>query len=220
MASAPINQNQQVTGGQQVLQSLASRGSAVSRMNASDAPERQTAPAIGQVRDGRMLGAQGPVDQVDMGSVMSQVLRSPALNGLLAGVSEQTGAGSPDALRNMLQSFTQSPQMRNAVNQIVEQVDSQDIGNMFAGLGGGQGGGIDMSRMFQQMMPIVSRALGAGSTLGQPNPVLEPESHPPYNERSLSRDDNVPNPEVCMDFIKLVCRLQILVVMCCWSNPA
>ncbi|CAB4265482.1 unnamed protein product [Prunus armeniaca] len=96
----------------------------------------------------------------------------------------------------MLQSFTQSPQMRNAVNQIVEQVDSQDIGNMFAGLGGGQGGGIDMSRMFQQMMPIVSRALGAGATLGQPNPVLEPESHPPYNERSLSRDDNVPNPEI------------------------
>ncbi|CAL2232959.1 unnamed protein product [Prunus armeniaca] len=196
MASAPINQNQQVTGGQQVLQSLASRGSAVSRMNTSDAPARQTAPAIGQVRDGTALGAQGPVDQVDMGSMMSQVLRSPALNGLLAGVSEQTGAGSPDALRNMLQSFTQSPQMRNAVNQIVEQVDSQDIGNMFAGLGGGQGGGIDMSRMFQQMMPIVSRALGAGSTFGQPNPVLEPESHPPYNERSLSRDDNVPNPEI------------------------
>ncbi|XP_021802571.1 large proline-rich protein BAG6 isoform X5 [Prunus avium] len=168
MTNAPINQNQQVTGGQQVLQSLASRGSAVNRMNTGDAPARQTAPAIGQVRDGRTLGAQG--------------------------VSEQTGAGSPDALRNMLQNFTQSPQMRNAVNQIAEQVDSQDIGNMFAGLGGGQGGGIDMSRMFQQMMPIVSRALGAG--VGQPNPVLEPESHPPYNERSLSRDDNVPNPEI------------------------
>lgn len=202
MTNAPINQNQQVTGGQQVLQSLASRGSAVNRMNTGDAPARQTAPAIGQVRDGRTLGAQGSVDQVDMGSMMSQVLRSPALNGLLAGVSEQTGAGSPDALRNMLQNFTQSPQMRNAVNQIAEQVDSQDIGNMFAGLGGGQGGGIDMSRMFQQMMPIVSRALGAG--VGQPNPVLEPESHPPYNERSLSRDDNVPNPEVCMDFITCI----------------
>lgn len=188
--SDSTGQNQQVSSGQQLLQSLATRSSAGSRLNTSDAPARQTAPTVGQVRDGRSLGEQGPGDQVDMGSVMSQVLQSPALNGLLAGVSEQTGVGSPDALRNMLQNFTQSPQMMNAVNQITEQVDTQDFGNLFAGLGGGQGGGIDMSRMFQQMMPIVSRALGAGSTPAQPSPVVGPESHSLYNERSLNRDDN------------------------------
>lgn len=188
--SASSNQNQQVSSGQQLLQSLATRSSAGSRLNTSDAPARQTAPTVGQVRDGRSLGGQGPGDQVDMGSVMSQVLQSPALNGLLTGVSEQTGVGSPDALRNMLQNFTQSPQMMNAVNQITEQVDTQDFGNLFAGLGGGQGGGLDMSRMFQQMMPIVSRALGAGSIPAQPSPVVGPESHSLYNERSLNRDDN------------------------------
>ncbi|XP_068313634.1 uncharacterized protein [Pyrus communis] len=194
--SAPINQNQQVIGGQQVLQSLASRGSAASRMNLNDAPERQTAPAVGQVRDGRTLGGQGPIGQVDMGSMMSQVLQSPALNGLLAGVSDQTGVGSPDVLRNMLQSFTQNPQMRSAVNQIAEQVDGQDLGNLF---GGGQGGGIDMSRMFQQMMPIVTRALGVGSPPVRPSSALSPESHPPHNERSLSRDDNIPSSEVNLE---------------------
>ncbi|KAM1223348.1 hypothetical protein ACFX2G_043334 [Malus domestica] len=194
--SAPNNQNQQVIGGQQVLQSLVSRGSAASRMNLNDAPERQTAPAVGQVRDGRTLGGQGPIGQVDMGSMMSQVLQSPALNGLLAGVSDQTGVGSPDVLRNMLQSFTQNPQMRSAVNQIAEQVDGQDLGNLF---GGGQGGGIDLSRMFQQMMPIVTRALGAGSPPVRPSSALAPESHPPHNERSLSRDDNIPNSEINLE---------------------
>ncbi|KAM5565255.1 ubiquitin-like domain-containing protein CIP73 [Rosa sericea] len=186
--SASSNQNQQVTSGQQLLQSLATRSTAGSRLSTSDTPARQTVPNVGQVRDGRSLGVQGPGGQVDMGSVMSQVLQSPALNGLLSGVSEQTGVGSPDALRNMLQNFTQSPQMMNAVNQITEQVDTQDFGNLFAGLGGGQGGGIDMSRMFQQMMPIVSRALGAGSSPAQPPPVMGSQSL--YNERSLNRDDN------------------------------
>ncbi|KAM0967563.1 hypothetical protein FF1_016086 [Malus domestica] len=193
ITSFPINQNQQVIGGQQVLQSLASCSSAVSRMNSSDVPARQTVPAVEQVRDGRTLGGQGPVGQVDMGSMMSQVLQSPALNGLLAGVSDQTGVGSPDILRNMLQNFTQNPQMRNAVNQIAEQVDSQDLGNLF---GGGQGGGIDMSRMFQQMMPIVTRALGAGSNPVRPSSALVPESRPPHNERGLSRDDNIPKSEI------------------------
>ncbi|KAM1423481.1 hypothetical protein TB2_015724 [Malus domestica] len=193
ITSFPINQNQQVIGGQQVLQSLASCSSAVSRMNSSDVPARQTVPAVEQVRDGRTLGGQGPVGQVDMGSMMSQVLQSPALNGLLAGVSDQTGVGSPDILRNMLQNFTQNPQMRNAVNQIAEQVDSQDLGNLF---GGDQGGGIDMSRMFQQMMPIVTRALGAGSNPVRPSSALVPESRPPHSERGLSRDDNIPKSEI------------------------
>ncbi|KAL6216316.1 hypothetical protein ACLB2K_009539 [Fragaria x ananassa] len=190
MTSSSSNQNQQVTSAQQLLQSLATRSAAGSRVSTIDTPARQAAPNVGQVRDGRSSGVQGPGGQVDMGSVMSQVLQSPALNGLLTGVSEQTGVGSPDALRNMLQNFTQSPQMMNAVSQITEQVDTQEFGNLFAGLGGGQGGGIDMSRMFQQMMPIVSRALGAGSSPAQPLPVMGTESHSLYNERNLNRDDN------------------------------
>ncbi|XP_030485681.2 uncharacterized protein LOC115702353 [Cannabis sativa] len=130
-------------------------------------------------RNGEPLGGLGSASQDDLAAVMSQVLQSPALNGMLSGVSEQTSVASPDALRNMLQQFTQSPLMRNVVNQIAQQVDGQDVGNMFMGLGG-QGGGFDFPRMFQQMMPIVSRALGSTGL----------QALPQYNQRNLSGYEN------------------------------
>lgn len=169
-------------------------------MNANEQLLGQLPSVVGQVTDSRPLGGQGSDDQIDMASVMSQVLQTPALNGLLAGVSEQTGAGSPDVLRNMLQQFTESPQMRNTINQIAQQVDSQDLGNMFTGLGRGQGGGLDLSRMFQQMMPIVSRAIGGGSTTSQLFPSAEAVTQPEFNGRRLSRDDkpNEHNVQVCI----------------------
>ncbi|XP_022982313.1 large proline-rich protein BAG6-like isoform X1 [Cucurbita maxima] len=145
--------------GQQLLQSLASSAS----MNRSNAHEPSTAsPTL----DSRSLHGPGSDNQIDIGSSMNQVLQSPALNGLLTGLSEQTGVGSPDVLRNMLQQLTQSPQMTNTVNQIAQQVDPQDLEHMFAGSGRGQGGGIDLSSMLQQMMPIVSQVLG-GAGPGQ-----------------------------------------------------
>ncbi|PON90416.1 Ubiquitin [Trema orientale] len=182
--STSSNQNQQIRSNQQVL--------------------GQPSSVIQPVGDGGPLGGQGSVGQGDLASVMSQVLHSPALNGLLTGVSEQTGVGSPDALRNMLQQFTQSPQMRNVVNQIAQQVDNQDAGNMFAGMGG-QGGGLDFSRMFQQMMPIVSRALGTtGSTAPQPVSVLQPQSLPQYGERNSSEYEN--NDQNLQDDLHLVAQ--------------
>lgn len=164
------------------MQSLASHNSVLSRSNAN--------------------GGQGHDLQVDPASIMSQVIQSPALNGLLSGVSDQSGVGSPDMLRNMLQQFSQSPVMRNAVNQIAQQVDSQDIGNMFSGLGGGQGGGIDLSRMVQQMMPIVSRALSGGSNRQESNPAVEAETQLQYNDRRPSRDDQT--SQVCVEFCFII----------------
>ncbi|XP_023522474.1 large proline-rich protein BAG6-like isoform X2 [Cucurbita pepo subsp. pepo] len=176
--------------GQQLSQSLASSAS----MNRSNAHEPSTAsPTL----DSRSLHGPGSDNQIDIGSSMNQVLQSPALNGLLTGLSEQTGVGSPDVLRNMLQQLTQSPQMTNTVNQIAQQVDPQDLEHMFAGSGRGQGGGIDLSSMLQQMMPIVSQVLG-GAGPGQlsssnieretrqppfPNVDIEPRYH---SERSGS----------------------------------
>ncbi|KAM3710958.1 hypothetical protein ACJW31_01G071400 [Castanea mollissima] len=189
-ASASVDQDRRIrTSGQQLLQSLASHSSAANSMNANEQLLGQLPSVVGQVMDSRPLGGQGSDDQIDMASVMSQVLQTPALNGLLAGVSEQTGAGSPDVLRNMLQQFTESPQMRNTINQIAQQVDTQDLGNMFTGLGRGQGGGLDLSRMFQQMMPIVSRAIGGGPTTSQLFPSAEAVTQPEFNGRRLSRDD-------------------------------
>ncbi|KAA8528801.1 hypothetical protein F0562_036156 [Nyssa sinensis] len=184
--SSDPSQNQQTrTDGQQVLQSLASL---VSRRNANTQSSGQLPPSIGRITDSVPSGRQGADGQFNVASVMSQVLHSPALNGLLAGVSEQTGVGSPDVLRNMLDQLTQSPVMRNTVNQIAQQVESQDLGNMFSGLGSGQGGGLDLSRMVQQMILIVSQALSSGSIITQQMPAVGPE--PQYNERRPNRDEN------------------------------
>ena len=113
---------------------------------------------------------QGSDDRIDVSSAMSQVLESPVLDGLLAGVSRQGGVESPNMLRNMLQQFTQNPQIMNTVQQIAQQVDGQEIENMMSGGTQGEGGGFDFSRMVQQMMPLVSRAFTqGGSVIQQPD---------------------------------------------------
>lgn len=166
------DQNQRIRKkGQQILQSIASRSTVVNNINSNEqSPEQLPSP-------------------IDMASLMSQVMQTPSLNGLLTSVSEQAGVGSPDFLRNVLQQLSLSPQMRNTVSQVVQQVDRQDLGNMFAGRGRGQGDGLDLPRMFQQLMPIVSQVLRGGSTRSQLFPAMETEAQPLYNESRLSRDD-------------------------------
>ncbi|XP_062163600.1 ubiquitin-like domain-containing protein CIP73 isoform X2 [Alnus glutinosa] len=208
--SSSVDQNQQIrTSGQHILQSLASHSSAVSSMNANEQSQGQLPSAVGQVMDSRPLGGQGSDGQIDMANIMSQVLQSPALNGLVTGVSEQTGVVSPDLFRNMLQQFSQSPQMRNTVNQIVQQVDTQDLGNMFSGLGRGQGGGLDLPRMFQQMMPIVSQALSGRSTPSQLFSAVEAEPQSRYNER-LSSDDKQNEQNFQIDLQQVAQRIENL----------
>ncbi|KZV14949.1 hypothetical protein F511_32540 [Dorcoceras hygrometricum] len=167
-------QNQQARAvGQHVLQSLASlpsrRNENISAPGQSPDHSRGVIGSTSAARE----NADGPVD---VANAMSEVLQSPALDGLLAGVSRQTGIGSPDMMRNMLQQFTQNPAMRNTMNQIAQQIDTHDLGSMFAGIGGGQGGGIDLGSMMQQMMPIVSQALGGVSSTSQRSIVTEPDT--------------------------------------------
>lgn len=148
-------------------------------------------------RPRRDLSADG---QFDSASAMSQVLRSPVMNNLFAGVSEQTGVGSPNVFRNMLQQLTQNPQIMNTVSQIAQQVDGQDLGNMFSGLGSGQGGGFDLSGMVQQMMPVVSQVLGHGSPTPQLFPTPESETQMRSNERESigAENPNDDNIQVCI----------------------
>ncbi|XP_074373008.1 uncharacterized protein LOC141713472 isoform X2 [Apium graveolens] len=153
-------------------------------------------------------------DQDDTANVMSQVLSSPAMDGLLAGVSRQTGVGSPDVLRNMLGQLTQNPAMMNTVNQIAQQMEGQDFGGMFGGLGSNRSGGIDLSRMFQQMMPIVSQALGSGSAFPQPAPfpqsapALEREVQPTNGGARLSRDEKDRDQSTQIDLQQVVQGLE------------
>jgi hypothetical protein len=97
----------------------------------------------------------------------------------------------------MLQQLTQNPQIMNTVSQIAQQVDSQDLGNMFSGLGSGQGGGIDLSGMVRQMMPVVSQVLVRGSPTPQLFPTPEPEPQMQSNERESNGAEN-PNIQVCI----------------------
>ncbi|KAF8377745.1 hypothetical protein HHK36_031130 [Tetracentron sinense] len=191
-SGASVNQNKQtIANGQQVSQSPASRGSIAYRMDANGSPSGQLSPVLGQIMETMPLEGQGSTGQFEVSSMMSQVLNSPALNGLLAGVSEQAGVGSPAVLRNMLEQVTQSSSMRNTINQIAQQMEGQDLGNMFSGLGGGQGGGLDLSRMLQQMMPIVSQALTRGATHPELFSGVEPNTQAHCNERRPGRDNQL-----------------------------
>lgn len=139
---------------------------------------------------------QNADDPSDVADAISQVLNGPSLDGLLAGVSRQTGIGSPDMFRSMLQQVTQNPAMMSTLNQMAQQMDGHNLGSMFSGLDSrGEGGGFDLSGMMQQMMPFVSQALG-GMSVSQLNP---PSESVPFS--NSSRRDMLPindDPQVCI----------------------
>lgn len=206
-SNIPVSQNLNAgTSGQQLLLSLASRSSGANRASTNEMHSGQIPLSVDRNPESRPA-PQSSNAQLDTASVMSQVIHSPALNGLLAGVSEQTGAGSPNILRNMLQQLTQNPQIMSTVSQIAQQVDSQDIGDMFSGLGSGQGGGIDLSRMVQQMMPVVSQVLGHGSTT-QPFSSVEPESQQQVNESRSSGNERPNDQNVQIDLQEVAQRIE------------
>lgn len=202
------NQNQQsITRGQQVLQSLVSGGSNSNRAGASNL-SMMLGNVFRQIMDSVPLGAQRAGGQIDVTSMMSQVLRSPVMNNILAGVSEQAGVGSPEGLRSIFEQLTQTPSMRNTLDQITQEVEgqSQDLGNMFSGLGREQGG-IDFSRMFQQLMPVVSQALSQGSAI--PETLLGVESEPGSSNNNMpDKDDQVDGNNSQIDFRHVIEQLE------------
>ncbi|XP_021737145.1 large proline-rich protein BAG6-like isoform X2 [Chenopodium quinoa] len=183
-SSSPDQSEEARISGQQILQSLASR-SIAGRSSLADPASGQTGQGFEQSMTGMQTSAQGSDGQLDVTGTMSQLLQSPALNGLLSGVAQQTGVGSPDILRNMLQQFTQNPAMRNTVNQLAQQVDTEEMRNMFSGMGSGEDGTLDFSSMIQQMMPVVSQVLGGGSVQNEQLRNMMPQLMPQPNDRSL-----------------------------------
>ncbi|KAF2324752.1 hypothetical protein GH714_016635 [Hevea brasiliensis] len=209
-SNIPVSQNLN-TGmiAQQLLQSLASRNSGADRAGANEMHSGQILPSVGRNSENSPVGEQGSSVQFDASSVMSQVVDSPALNGLLAGDSEHTGVGSPNVLRNMLQQLTQNPQIMSTVSQIAQQVESQDVGDIFSGLGSGQGSGLNLSRMVQQMMPVVSQVLGRGSA-AQPFSHVEPEPQLQYNGRRSSVNEKPIDQNVQIDLQGVAQRIEHL----------
>ncbi|RAL50426.1 hypothetical protein DM860_016893 [Cuscuta australis] len=180
-ASSSSQDEQFVRDGQQILQSLASLN-----------PGLPSHPARGTTYNSSFGGNEQPA----ISNVMSQVLQSPALSNLLGGISQQTALGSPDALRNMMQQVTQSPGLMNTVNQIAQQIDPQDLGSMISGLRVGQGGGsssVDFSSMLQQLMPLVSQALGGASIPAAAEPA--PRTEIRQSDIGLTRDETMPTDQ-------------------------
>ncbi|KAI3922487.1 hypothetical protein MKX01_006176 [Papaver californicum] len=187
---ATSNQNQQaITRGQQILQSLVARGSNA-RTDSNGVSD--------QIMGARPSAVPASNSQFDAAGMMSQVLNNPALNGLLAGVSEQAGMGSPDGLRGMLDQFTRSPSMMNMINQVGQQIGGgQDLSGMFSGMGRGLGGGFDLSSMVQQMMPIVTQALSRGASFPEPSREVEPQPQELSMETGTVREsENSWNPQI------------------------
>ncbi|KAI3854022.1 hypothetical protein MKW92_028271 [Papaver armeniacum] len=184
------NQNQQaITSGQQILQSLVARGSNA-RTDSNGVSD--------QIMGARPSPVPASNSQFDAAGMMSQVLNSPALNGLLSGVSEQAGMGSPDGLRGMLDQFTRNPSMMNMINQVGQQIGGgQDLGGMFSGMGRGQGGGLDLSSMVQQMMPIVTQALSRGAAFPESSREVEPQpQEQPMEIGTVMESENSRNPQI------------------------
>uniref|UniRef100_A0A6N2LCS5 Ubiquitin-like domain-containing protein n=1 Tax=Salix viminalis TaxID=40686 RepID=A0A6N2LCS5_SALVM len=201
-----LNQNPD-TGiiGQQCLQSLAFHSSGTNR---NITPPDPVAPSSGAVMEGRPPINLSSDGQLDTASVVSQVLHSPVIDNLLTGLSEQTGVGSSNVFRNMLQQLTQNPQIMNTVSQIAQQVDNQDLGNMLSGLGSGQGGGIDLSAMVRQMMPVVSQVLVRGSPTPQLFPTPESEPQMQSNERELSGAENPNDHNIQINLHEVAQRIE------------
>lgn len=91
------------------------------------------------------------------------MLQSPVINNLVSNMASQSGMGSPGELRNVMEQCTRDPAMQDIFGNLVQQIDGQ------RGTGAGQsgpnaGGGIDLSRIVQQMMPVVSNVLGVGGS--------------------------------------------------------
>ncbi|RCV32105.1 hypothetical protein SETIT_6G231300v2 [Setaria italica] len=151
--SSSVSQNQDaVSVAQQFLQSFASQNTNPSQRNAPTSGPPSSRPQPTGVPPRR----QGGEGQPDIGSMISGMLNNPVFGNLLSNVATQAGGSSAD-LRSVMEGL-QSPAVVDTISNIVQNVDERDLGAMF-GSGRGQGG-MDLSRMLQQMMPVVSQVLG------------------------------------------------------------
>ncbi|WVZ91849.1 hypothetical protein U9M48_037971 [Paspalum notatum var. saurae] len=151
--SSSVSQNQDaVSVAQKFLQGFASQNANTSRNNAPASAPLSSAPQPIVVPPRR----QGGGGQPDIGNMISGMLNNPVFGNLLSNVASQAGGSSAD-LRSVMEGL-QSPAVVDTISNIVHNVDEQDLGAMF-GSGRGQGG-MDLSGMLQQMMPVVSQVLG------------------------------------------------------------
>ncbi|CAA0813374.1 Ubiquitin-like superfamily protein [Striga hermonthica] len=153
---------------QQVLQSLSALAT---RENPNPPPSGQSSEPE---RGSNVHLPPSRQSDIDLADSMSQLLSSSSVNGLLTRLSQYTGVGSPEVLRNLMQQLTQNPVMRNPLNQLAEQV---------------QTGSFDLSTNMQQMLPAISQALegiaAAAPQMNPPQDVTRTSDDPQINLREV-----------------------------------
>ncbi|KAK3122315.1 hypothetical protein QOZ80_8BG0667960 [Eleusine coracana subsp. coracana] len=163
-----------VSVAQQFLQSVASQNTSASRNTTTNSAPPSSTPQPTRVP----LRRQGGEGSPDIGSMISGMLNSPVFGNLLSNVATQAGGSRAD-LRSVMEGL-QSPALVDTISNIVQNVDEEDLGSMF-GSGRGQGG-IDLSRMMQQMMPVVSQVLGGAGARPTSGNSGEPRSQPQHKD--------------------------------------
>ncbi|KAI5054259.1 hypothetical protein GOP47_0030848, partial [Adiantum capillus-veneris] len=166
----------------------------------------QTSPPFQPVNNAPSRRVSG--GNFDLGSLVAQFAANPG--GTAASISardQDQGMGLPaGALGNLMGQVMQNPFMRNVVQQVVEQVgegtfDHEDLTAQGESVqGANPQGGIDFSRLLQDMMPVVSQAINrAGSTTATEGSIARNGGESGVRQGSINLPDmwsngsNVPN---------------------------
>ncbi|KAG0450595.1 hypothetical protein HPP92_026667 [Vanilla planifolia] len=188
LAETPsFNQNEQPhVRNSEAFVSLPCHDTNVSRQNANESSS-QLPSLISQFMNSMPLEGQEGGAQTNIAGMLSNVMQSSTFNGLLSGLASSSGSSTGD-LRGMLEHCVHSPAFQSTVNQLVRQVGQQDQGDS-----GQTQDRLNFAGMIQQMLPVVSQALGRATTSSTMQPVL-PEFQPEPNNiicgTDLTKDGN------------------------------
>ncbi|CAM0948176.1 unnamed protein product [Alopecurus aequalis] len=172
--SSVARSQEAVLMGQQALQALVAKGTNASSSGMTNSRPASSTPQAAAGLPPRRPGGEG---QVDIGSMLSSVLNSPVFGNLMSNVAAQTGLESPGDVRNIMEDLTQNPAVMDTLSSMVQGVD---------GPRRGQGGGFDLSRMMQQMMPVVNQVLGGVAARPGGTESGDSRLQPRQNDREVS----------------------------------
>lgn len=177
--AASVDQHSQssIARGKNVLQALLSQRASDDHRADENGSSTQLPNGIAEMFGNTAHGGRPGNGRLDVGDIMSQLLRTPTMNNFISGMAEQTGMAPAGALSSMMEQVTRSPALRNTMQQMTEQLGEhgEDLDNMLSGMGGSQDG-FDFSRVLQQMMPFVSQVLGSASDGTSSGPGPEAQS--------------------------------------------
>ncbi|KAM0864497.1 hypothetical protein ACQ4PT_043882 [Festuca glaucescens] len=172
--SSVTRSQEAVLMGQQALQALVSKSANASSGSATNSHSASSTPQVAAGMPPRRPGGEG---QVDISSMLSSVLNSPVFGNLMSNVAAQTGLESPSDVRNIMEDLTQNSAVMDTLSSMVQSVD---------GPRRGQGGGFDLSRMMQQMMPVVNQVLGGVAARPAGTETVDSRLQPRQNDREVS----------------------------------